>query len=276
MKNRHNQKNKSRHKSKFNIKMWCIPIGVIIFLIGGFMLSKSLYDYWKAAHLYKDTATHFVTLRNENDQDKKKAIVDKIVIKEKSWEDFIDVDIVSLREQNEDIVGWIFFENEDISYPVLNSGDNSKYLRRAYTGEKLQAGSIFMDGDNSRDFSDAHTLIYGHNMKDLSMFGRLRYYDEDSEYIKGHEYFQIITEDKKYRYKIFSYKEVPGNSPIYAIHKNGDADFESFIEKNLKTGSFLDKEAIIGTDDYIVTLSTCANDDRFVVSAVRCDETSLK
>lgn len=261
------------HKSEAKMQKWCIVIGAVFLCLGGFMLSKSLIDYWKAEHLYDDTSTHFVILRNENDETQDRSIADKVSTNEKTWKDLIDVDMAGLREQNEDIVGWIYFENEDISYPVLNSGDNTTYLRKAYTGEKVQAGSIFMDGSNSRDFSDAHTIIYGHNMKNLSMFGRLKYYEEDSEYITGHEYFQIITENKKYRYKIFSYKIVAGNSDIYAIYEKGDQGFEDFIENVLKKGGYLDNEADINDKDYVITLSTCTNDDnRLVVSAVRCDE----
>ena len=111
-----------------------------------------------------------------------------------AWYHDIDVDFAGLKEQNKDIVGWIYFEDEEsISYPLLYSGDDY-YLRRNYLKEEETAGSIYIDGNNSPDLDDAHTLIYGHNMRNLSMFGKLRYYKTEEDYLKTHRYFQLITE----------------------------------------------------------------------------------
>ncbi|MBO6215720.1 MAG: hypothetical protein J6N76_09385 [Lachnospiraceae bacterium] len=61
---------------------------------------------------------------------------------------------------------------ESISYPLLYSGDDY-YLRSNYLKEEEIAGSIYIDGNNSPDLDDAYTLIYGHNMRNLSRFGKL-------------------------------------------------------------------------------------------------------
>ena len=73
------------------------------------------------------------------------------------WYDDIDIDFAGLRSENPDVVGWIYFENEDISYPVMYSGDNSYYLRKTFKREHATAGSIFLEGSNKTDFSDCHT-----------------------------------------------------------------------------------------------------------------------
>lgn len=238
------------------------------------MLFNQLSDYHKASHLYKHTAEQFVVEKQENDKHEDE--LTDITDNEAGWESLIDVDIAGLRQENEDIAGWIYFENEEISYPVLYSGDNTTYLRKAYTGENVQAGSIFIDGDNSSDFSDVHTIIYGHNMKDLSMFGKLKNYVSDKAYIKDHEYFQVITEDRKYRYRIFAYKIVPGDSDVYTIYKNGSQDFLTFVNNVLKKGSYLYNDEAFSYDDHLVTLSTCSDENRFVLSAVRCGECNTK
>ena len=118
-----------------------------------------------------------------------------------AWYHDIDVDFAGLKEQNEDIVGWIYFEDEEsISYPLLYSGDDY-YLRRNYLKEEETAGSIFIDENNSPDLDDAHTLIYGHNMRNGSMFGKLNLYKTEEDYFENHRYFQLITEAGAYRYE---------------------------------------------------------------------------
>lgn len=254
-------------KKAVKIKIGFIISGLIIIIFAAYMLIIQVGDYKKASRIYDDTTKQYVktfkdTVKNDNELSHDKS----------DWAEMVDVDLAGLCEINEDIVGWIYFENLDISYPVLFSGDDSTYLRKSYTGENVQAGSIFMEGKNTKDFSDSHTIIYGHNMKDLSMFGKLKYYVSDNDYILGHEYFQIITAQKKYRYKIFSYKVVPADSAVYTIYKVGNQEFLTFANSVLREGSYLDNNDIIKFDDHLITLSTCSGNNRLIVSAVRCDE----
>ena len=83
------------------------------------------------------------------------------------------VDFSLLKQENEDIVGWIYCEGTPISYPVVQSGDNQYYLHRLINGEYNIAGSIFMDYRNNAELEDNNTIIYGHNMKNNTMFGYL-------------------------------------------------------------------------------------------------------
>lgn len=244
-------------------KIGLIVSGLLIIIFATGMAFAQVGDYWKASHFYRNAAEQYVSVSKD--------IVEKNN-DENNWDKIVDVDISSLRNINEDIIGWIYFENVDISYPVLYSGDNSTYLRCSYTGEDIQAGSIFMEANNSRDFSDAHTIIYGHNMKDLSMFGKLKYYASDEDYILSREYFQIITDQRKYRYKIISYKTVTPDSDVYTIYGQGDQDFPAFVNNVLQKGSHLESNYSIECNDHLITLSTCAGDNRFVVTAVRCGE----
>ena len=192
-----------------------------------------------------------------------------------AWYHDIDVDFAGLKEQNKDIVGWIYFEDEEsISYPLLYSGDDY-YLRRNYLKEEETAGSIYIDGNNSPDLDDAHTLIYGHNMRNLSMFGNLKFYKTEEDYFENHRYFQLITETGAYRYEIFAYKDVGTlTGGIYTTWKYVDDDFKKFIEDSICQGSYVDADIDVDDETHIVTLSTCSYDSdvRFTVSAVRIDE----
>ncbi|MCU6732178.1 class B sortase [Diplocloster agilis] len=192
-----------------------------------------------------------------------------------AWYHDIDVDFAGLKEQNEDIVGWIYFEDEEsISYPLLYSGDDY-YLRRNYLKEEETAGSIYIDGNNSPDLDDAHTLIYGHNMRNLSMFGNLKFYKTEEDYFENHRHFQLITETGAYRYEIFAYKDVGTlTGGIYTTWKYVDDDFKKFIEDSICQGSYVDVDIDVDDETHIVTLSTCSYDSdvRFTVSALRIDE----
>ena len=196
-----------------------------------------------------------------------------------AWYHDIDVDLAGLRNQNEDIVGWIYFEDEEsISYPLLYSGDDY-YLRRNYLKEEETAGSIYIDGNNSPDLDDAHTLIYGHNMRNLSMFGKLRYYKTEEDYFENHRHFQLITETGAYRYEIFAYKDVGTlTGGIYTTWKYVDDDFKDFVENTICQGSYVDADIDVDDETHVVTLSTCSYDSdvRFTVSAVRVDEHEWK
>ena len=191
-----------------------------------------------------------------------------------AWYHYIDVDVVGLRSQNPDIVGWIYFENEDISYPLLYSGDDY-YLRRDHTGADSVAGSIYIEGHNKPDLSDVHTLIYGHNMRNLSMFGKLKYYKDEDGYYDNHRYFQIMLEDVIYRYEIFAYKDVDRiTGGIYTVFCEADEDFKDFVDTEICKGSYIPADMDVNEDTHILTLSTCSSDsgERFTISALRIDE----
>lgn len=192
-------------------------------------------------------------------------------VREIPWYDRIRVNFEALKERNQDVVGWIFFENEDISYPILYSGDNVRYLRKTLDGKSASAGSIFLDGDNAPDFEDSRSVIYGHNMKNLSMFGRLKYYRKE-DYYEDHQYFQILVEGKVYRYQIFSYFEVPETeTEMCRVDFTADDEFSKYI-KTLQKRSMRDIDIEVDCEDKVVTLLTCyVTGRRTLVNAVRVD-----
>lgn len=188
------------------------------------------------------------------------------------WYEDVKIDMTSLQEINPDIVGWIRFDNiETISYPVLYSGDNSSYLRTDIYGRSATAGCIFIEAANQPDLSDYHTIIYGHNMRNLSMFGRLKEYKEDGFY-EDHQYFTIYTPDVAYRYQIFAYRDVPETHSVYTVGFGPDENYQSFLNEMMQH-SYIDTGIDVTKEDKVVTLSTCSTTgNRFVVHAVLVDE----
>lgn len=192
--------------------------------------------------------------------------------KDSWWYEDVEIDIAGLQEINEDIMGWIRFDSiEIISYPVLYSGDDEAYLKTDIYGNKSSAGCIFIEGANSPDLLDCHTIIYGHNMKNGSMFGSLKKYKEESFY-EENQYFTIYLRDTAYRYQIFAYRDVPDYHSVYTVGFLPDETFQQFVNE-MRAGSYKDTGIEVSKEDQVVTLSTCsAARERFVIHAVKVEE----
>lgn len=192
------------------------------------------------------------------------------------WQSQVTVDLPSLAAQYPDVKGWLFFENDDISYPIMYSGEDDTYLRTTYDGKYAKAGSIFLEGANSVDFNDSHTIIYGHNMRNRSMFGGLKDYYIQPNYYDYHEYFQILTLDEngnvvKNRYKVFSYYKTPYYSDVYTVIKEECEEMTELIQ-SMEASSLRDCDTYVTSSDKVVTLSTCSTgENRFTVHAVLVD-----
>ena len=175
------------------------------------------------------------------------------------------IDFVQLQEVNEDIVGWLRVRALDISYPVVQGEDNDFYLHRTFEKTDNFAGCLFMNCDNAPNYTDQNTIIYGHNMKNGSMFGKLKQFREEETFNKS-KYFWIFTKDLIYQYRIFS---------AYVVNKTGlnyqtfftEDEFEQLLETAYASSEVDNSNVTVEKTDRIVTLSTCTGDDatRFVV-----------
>ncbi len=181
-----------------------------------------------------------------------------------------DSDINKVFEDYPESVAWIRFEDGLISYPVMQSEDNTKYTIKDYTGSDSDTGAIFMDYRSSDSFNDPNTIIYGHNMRDYSMFGAFKYYKNDLTFLKDHKYFQIITPEGTSRYMIFAYMNVPKDSDIYNMVGDSSDKMRGFLDK-IEYRTFIDTGIEPTVEDKIITLSTCTQSDNlhFVMFAVK-------
>lgn len=232
-------------------------------------------DYHKSEKLYETLAGEYVSERSvpSGGEDVNEETDSTIYETESLWYEMADVDMEGLTLTNPDIVGWLYFEDGEISYPILYSGDDAAYLHKAADGSYAVAGSIFLEGENTPDFTDCHSILYGHNMKNLSMFGKLKYYKNDDSYYGEHMYFQIITADTAYRYQIFAYEDVEAGSAVYRIPQAGSSAFIEMISL-IRAMSLRDTDVSVADSDRIMTLSTCSaagRNIRFVVHAVLVD-----
>ena len=182
------------------------------------------------------------------------------------WKNMIDVDFSNLTKINSDVAGWIYVEGTDISYPIMYSGDDETYLRTTINKEHATAGSIFLEGYNLPDFSDSHSIVYGHNMRYLSMFGSLKLYKENEDYYDSHRYFQIITPKAKMRFEIFSYFDTEPASWVYTVPYYDNQEFSDYINELLSHSYIKLDNFDIDSSDKVVTLSTCSGSEmRFTI-----------
>ena len=175
------------------------------------------------------------------------------------------IDFTQLLSVNSDIVGWLRIRALDISYPVVQGKDNDYYLHRTFEKTDNFAGCLFVNSYNMGDFTDQNTIIYGHNMKNGSMFGKLKNFN-DPEVFKKSRYFWIFTPDFIYQYRIFSASVVDKTGLTYQISFTDD-EFDQFISRAYSNSVVDNQDVTVTKEDRIVTLSTCTGDDstRFVV-----------
>ena len=172
----------------------------------------------------------------------------------------MDIDFASLKSVNNDVVGWIYVEAvPDINYPIVHGKDNETYLHRTYEKNYNFAGTIFVDYENKGDFSDCNTIVYGHNMKNGSMFAQLKKFTQDEETYKKSKYFWIFTPEKNYRYEIISAYTTGVNSDTYTLFKGPGEEFEKYLE--IKGNSDHSKliEMLDTVNDYSIPIDEILN-----------------
>ena len=180
-----------------------------------------------------------------------------------------EINLDELRRENPDVLGWISIPDTVLSYPLLQGEDNDFYLRRSWQKESCTVGSVFMDFRSDPELTDFNTIIYGHRMRDGSMFACLRYYS-DQEYWRTHPSIYLAQEEGVCRYDIFSAYETSVRGPVYDFSDRDTEGRQAFIDSCMKL-SVIETNAVPTVDDRLLTLSTCpavGYSTRWVVQAV--------
>ena len=155
-------------------------------------------------------------------------------------------------------------ENGD-EYPVVKGTNNSFYLNHSFDKSNNSAGWIFADYRNKFDNTDKNIVIYGHNIRDGSMFGSMlnilnaKWYENEEN-----TNITLYTENEKCMYKVFSIYKIENEDYYIKTEFKNDNEFEDFI-KTLKKRSIKDFNVDVSKDDNILTLSTCANNNKYRV-----------
>lgn len=190
-----------------------------------------------------------------------------------------EVDFVDLQENtNADIYAWIYIPDSKIDYPIVqHPTDNYYYLNYNLDGSKGYPGCIYTENYNAKDFSDPNTVIYGHNMKNGTMFAGLHHF-EDAEFFDVNPYIYIYTPEGLLVYEIFAAYEHSSEHLLYNHDFTDEIAFQIYLDEVYDTRSMncnIREGVEVSVDDRIITLSTCiANkpDKRYLVQGVLLNE----
>lgn len=235
-----------KHRGRHVLRIIGIAVCLAVFLFSLFNVISIIQNYREIDRTYDEAAGQFTEIPSQTSEEESGGI------------GVPEVDFDALLQVNNDVIGWIYIEGTDISYPLLCGRDNQQYLFQSYEKKYLTAGSIFIDYRCSRDFTDSRMVVYGHNMHNGSMFGKLDKFTKES-YMKKHPYVYIL---------------LPGGETLkYEVKKTYKADIEGEVYK-LPSGEAKDSE------DRKLYLSTCTEDSsdtqRFVVECEIVESRSEK
>ena len=243
---------------KKNKKYKKVILNIVIYMILFFVL---IYSGIKILKWYKDKTNNNKIV----EQIKSTVIIEEENKTESEKKEEYTVDFNKLKEQNNETIAWIKVNNTNIEYPVVKTSNNNFYLNHSFDKNKNSAGWIFADYRNKFDNSDKNIIIYGHNMRDDSMFGSLKNI-LNSNWYDNEENTNIIldTENEHCVYKVFSIYKIESEDYYIKTEFANDNEFEQFI-KTIKTRSIKIFDTDVTKNDTILTLSTCANNNKYRV-----------
>ena len=231
---------------------------IVVFLYSGFSLVKYLYTYYETSQSLKEIQEIYETTLESIDESEVPLIQNYTIRPQ-----FKD-----LQEVNQQIVGWISVDGTKVDNPILQADNNTFYLDHNFKDGHSRAGSIFMDYRNNVMHIGRNTILYGHAMKNGTMFGSLKNYLKQ-DYANAHRIFYLDTLYAGYDVEVFAAYETTIDFYYIETEFQMDEAFRSFIEEVNKR-SVIKMDVEVGVDDQIVTLSTCkdffaSNEQRIVV-----------
>ncbi len=227
-------------------------------------------------------------IQRQMTQDKYEEVVEEVVEEEVVEEEVVEeeeeintienpIDFETLQERNSDIYAWIRIDDTQIDYPVLQYADTDNlydefYLEHDLDGVSAIAGAIFSQKVNTTTFEDNNTVLYGHNMKNGSMFKGLHEY-EDEEYMKEHQTVTIYTPEKVFTYQVFA-ASVMSNDHLFAAYTYDFGEgTETYLNDIIENAVAIDSDVEVSAEDHFLSLSTCTGDSstRLIVVAKLVD-----
>lgn len=179
------------------------------------------------------------------------------------------VDFEALQQINPDVVGWICIEGTKINYPLVQGTDNSHYINRLFDGKYNDAGSIFLDYRNERDLSGRNSVLYGHNMKNGTMFHQITGYKEQS-FFDQHPTGLLLTPNGNYKIEFIAGYVTDMNSDAWKLEFASDQEFSRWLANAIAQSTFTGTVEP-AAQDRVVTLSTCTyeySDARYVLVGI--------
>ena len=267
-----------------------IVIASLAALTAAFMIFKTARDYKAASDEYDSLRQYASEEVNATETAEKVSDIKPIELEEaeerkelksnENREDFpeMEVDFKALREKNPDTVGWLYVGSCGISYPIVQGEDNDYYMNHTFEGTVNSSGAIIMDYRDDKYLKDWNTFIYGHNMKNGSMFGSLKKLLKDETLYDSDPYIYVYLPGYIYRYKIFSYYKDEPDSKMYWTADTLQ-EYRQYIRDALSL-SVRDLGVETSEENNMVTLVTCSGSGagkmRFFVHGEFIDRYKIK
>ena len=241
------KKNKKYKKAILNLILYIILLSILIY--SGIKIFKWYKDKTNNNKMVEQIKSTVIVEENNEDGN----------------ENGYTVDFNKLKEQNNETIAWLKINNTNIEYPVVKGTNNSFYLNHSFDKSKNSAGWIFADYKNKFDNTDKNIVIYGHNMRDGSMFGSMLNI-LDAKWYENEENTNITlyTENEKCIYKVFSIYKIESEDYYIKTEFSDDNNFEQFVN-TIKKRSIKEFNTDVSKDDNILTVSTCANNNKYRV-----------
>ena len=231
---------------KRKVKSWIIilffALFLILFIYSGYKIVKWKIDSDKNNNINAETKEN-IKIKNEEEPYK------------------YDVDFNKLKKQNSDTVAYLKVKGTDIDYVVVKSNNNNNYyLKHNFNKENNVAGWIFADYRNKFDGTDRNIVVYGHNMKNGSMFGTLKNvltenWQENEQNLK----IVFITERKEYLFQVFSTYSIKAEEYYINTEFESNQSYTEFLN-TIKNRSNHNYNVEISPIDKVLTLSSCNSD----------------
>lgn len=191
---------------------------------------------------------------------------------EETKAEVVPVDFTELAKVNPDIVGWIRIPDTNVDYPIVQTGDNDKYLHTSFEGKDSVAGTVYLDFESDSDMQGYNNILYGHNMKNGSMFKDIVKY-KDKTYFDEHQYFEIYTPERTIRLKAVSCYYAKADSVVRKTRFKSPESYETFVRERIKPCSWHEMpEFPIRSLYTLVTCSYEVEDARTFLFAVEVGE----
>lgn len=257
------ERQEAKKKRSRIINRVILVVAACVFVFAAFNLISILLEYKKGTDTYKNVADDVIETENQT----------VVLTDENGQESTVDIpftyDEAALKAINSYAIGYIYIPSIDVILPMVQYTDNDYYLHHLIDGTYNSSGCIFEDSRITDGINSSHVILYGHNMKNGSMFGRLRYYNTASYYSSGNNSkIYIYTGNELREYTIFSCYVSEPISDTYTYNFSTLEGMRSWASQ-MQSQSLYDTGVNISNSTQVITLSTCTNDGskRFIVHA---------
>ncbi len=249
------------------VRIVIIVLSILLILAGGSYLIYHFIEVNNNQDIYDDVQKYKEEPKENEDEEPEEEQEEEPQVE-------IPIDFASLKAVNSDIYAWIDIEDTNIHYPIAqHSSDNGYYLNHTIEGKQGYPGSIYTENLNAKDFTDFNTLIYGHNMKNGTMFKHLHKF-ADADFFNSHDTITVYTETEIKTYRIFAAVVYDNRHILYTYANENIEDRKAFIQSLYDSRSFKNmyRDGVeVDENSNLITLSTCISgqpNNRYIVVGI--------